>query len=222
MKKWWFIIVGIIGLAVLAVPFLVIGGDPGPDIESGMTPEEIEEAMKEYEDANRPQSDADPSGVFFCSIKSRDDVFQGNMFRMEVKIDQGWPGIEIDVAHNVAKERVETVWVKIRGVDVSGMHEYQQPDYPNEHHTRIARHRKRHAESSHFAWDILNRVEMKWLTNPERVVGTPYITCDLFLEIANATILFRDFLIDEGYGLPIEDEGDRWDWGRRIPQKRRG
>ena len=216
------IVLCIIGLVVVLVaPFMVIGGDPGPDIEPGMTPQDIDDALQRYEDENRGQPD--PSGVFFCSIKNRDDVFQGNMFRLEVKVHPAtgrWPGIYFDPTHNVAKEVVETVWVRIRGIDTPGMHESIQPDYRNESHIRIARHRERHVESSHFAWDILNRAEIKWLTNPERREGTIYVTCDLYLEIAGVSILFADYLADEGYGLPISGEGDRYDWGRRIPKLR--
>ena len=208
-------------VAILVTPFFVISGDPGPDIEPGMTPKDIKEALQKYEDDNRGTPYLDPSGVYFCSIKSRDDVFQANMFRLEVKVypsNGRWPGVEIDPIHNVAKEVVETVWIKIRGIDVPGMHESIQPDYENKSHVRIARHRQRHAEGSHYAWDMLNRVEIKWLTNPKRIEGTVYVTCDLYLEIAGVALSFSDMLEDEGYGLPIKEDGDRYDWGRRLPK----
>lgn len=202
-----------VAIVVIITPFLVIGGDPGEK-----TPEELAQEHMER-DLGYPVEK--PSGVFYCSIKSRDDVFQANMFRMEVKVypaSGNWVGKAFDPEENIANEIVETVWIKIRGVDSPGMHEFRQPNW-TEHHTRIARHRQRHTEGSKFAWDMLNTIEIKWLTNPERTEGELYVTCDLFLEIAGNTVSFAAILDDEGHGLPIYHEDERYDWGRRVPRK---
>ena len=149
----WFVIL----LLVLLTPYILSGSGNKKDYvvpNSNLPPEGSVYWLSD---------ETDPSGVFFCSVKSRDDVFQGNMFRTEVKVHPtsgNWPGLSFDSTNNVNSETTATAWVKVRGVDCPAMHESGEPDWVP-HHDKLARHRRRHTESALWAWNTLSGIKNK-------------------------------------------------------------
>ena len=218
------LVVAILLMVVVTAVLLSFGSSDPSDY---VVPEDLMPTDPEYYQSDE-EPEEKPSGVFYCSIKNRDDVFQANIFRLEVKThpaDGEWPGSKVDDMTGV-KEVIQTIPIRIRGVDAPGMHESNQPDW-KEHHVRIARHRARHAEGSAFAWDVLNRFEIKWLTNVDKKIfhlgpgNLRYVVCDMYIEMGGSTVSFADLLMDEGHALPASIE-QRWDWGMRFPKLKIG
>ena len=212
-------------ILLLLTPALLSGN--GGDEELASTSRESEVAPTDGPDA----------GEFFAEVEIRDDLLAVDEYMMRVQVHPSplpprkrggqTPPTGSDTSRGLAKrDRELTTWpqtqiprtvfaadiqvlIKLRGVSVPRI--ISSRDRPM---AETRRETIRFDEAMRFVWHLMEVTDHLILSNPEVVLGTEMVMCDVYFELAGVRLSLAEALVVAGHA-----RYEPHDWGKRIVER---